>query len=234
MKNIMRSPMRMALAGATAFALLAIGQAQAVTVGPGAFSYSYNSQNATGTGTPDPNAVLSNVRFLQEGPPNYVNAYTIDDLNNPNPNASSGTITYTFDASAGQVFSGSASVFDRVNIFGFSGNVLVQSSLDGGAFSTIGALRTGATPEYQTNMFNVDGAQQVVLKYNLFSISPSSQPNNTQVFRQANVNLGGLEQTPFVFSGETRAIPEPTSIVLMGLAGLTGLSIARRRRTEAR
>ncbi len=236
MKNIMRCPLRMALAGATAFALLAIGQAQAVTVGPGAFSYSYNSQNATGTGAADPNAVLNNVLFSGDGgapnnAPFFVNFLVVDQfVNGTSDGLSLGDVTYTFNASAGQVFAGSASVTDRITVFNFNGNILGEFSTDGGATFAQYTLRGSGDPEFATNLINVDGASSVVLRYNLANIRNQNQRDQVELFRQANVNLGGLEPTPFVFSGQTRAIPEPASVALLGLGGALGLMMARRRR----
>ncbi|MBA3480841.1 MAG: PEP-CTERM sorting domain-containing protein [Pirellulales bacterium] len=186
------------------------GHAQIITVGPGAFQYAYNSQDAGGTGAADPNAVLNNILFTGDGgapnvPNNFVNFYAVDQfVNGPLDGNSFGDVTYTFAASAGQVFSGDVSIFDRLNIFNFNGNALVQYSTNGGVdFTDVGDLRVSGGDEYETNLINVDGASSFILKYNLLNIRNENQRDQVQLFRQANVGLGSLEQAPFVVSGMT-------------------------------
>lgn len=222
---------------AAIFVLPGAGAQAAVVVGPGSFEYRYNSQNATGTGAADPNAVTSaNLIFSGDGgapnqPFNFVNFYRFGanpaDQSPTNPSVE--TLTYTFDASAGQEFDGNASVTDRINVFGFQGNVRAEFSTDGGASFTDYTQRGTEGPERATNLIDIDGATSVILRYNVASIAAPEREDQVQLFRQANVGLAGTEETPFVFSGTTvEAIPEPAGLAVLGLGGL--LALRRRNR----
>lgn len=237
MKYNQRWATRLLAVAATMVAALSMAdRGMAVTVGPGAFSYSYNSQNATGTGAADPNAVLNNILFSGDGgvpnnPPFYVNFLVVDQfVNGPADGLSFGDVTYTFDAAPGEVFAGNASVTDRINVFNFNGNIRGEFSTDGGSSFSDFTQRGTGDPEFATNSLNVDGASSVVVRYNLANIRNQNQRDQVQFLRQANVNLQGLEPAPFVFSGETRAIPEPASLALLGLGGIAWVTMARRRR----
>ena len=244
--NHSRTSVSFLAAGVVTAGVLALagGEARAVVVGPGAFEYRYNSQNATGTGAADPNAVLDNVIFRGSGTPtnptapntpsDFVNFYSLESSVPANPGETGrlGTLTYTFDASAGQEFDGNAGVRDRINNFSPTGNIRGEFSTNGGTtFSEFNFVVFG-DPERDTNSIDVDGADSVILRYTFFSLVAPGSEDQTQLFRQANPFLAGLEETPFVFSGTTvaaAAVPEPASLAAIGAGGLM---LLRRRRAR--
>ncbi|MDB5172151.1 MAG: hypothetical protein JWN51_924 [Phycisphaerales bacterium] len=211
--------------------------APVIQAGPGAFSYQYLTVSGnSGAGViftsvagavADPNAaVAGNSQFITDdgGATHYYG-------NVPISNSPTNSVSYSFVASPGQMFSGNISVKDRETVYSSIGAITGAISLDGGAFTQFdndpGANPNGADDRRNSNTLNVNGATSFTIRYTLTNLAVG----RTQLFRFSSQDTpaDSTATDGFFVSGSTAAAtPEPGSAALLAVAGF--LALRRRRR----
>ena len=216
-----------ALLGTVGIQILAASTANAApfTFAAGGGTYTYNASSGA-----DSNAALGQgASYYNEATQGGGTAqYYTTAVGNP------GTVTYTFDAAAGEKFTGLASVTQRFDLYdkgSISGSYSTDNGLSGpieSSTNTAGFPGTGLpgpTPgsnhSYDTNSINVAGASEITITY---SLTNDVTPNYIQLFRS---DSSSDTAHPFVVTA-TSAVPEPASLGVLSLGGLAFL--ARRRR----
>jgi hypothetical protein len=194
----------------------------------------------------DPNVNLSTgpnttTSFLTNSPDSYYGNTTFPGT---------GTVSYTFNATAGNTFVGTATIQqvalivssnpgggDPVTTPVSTSNITGTVSLDGGPPTTFYTYGPILTPGFTVNTsdytpsapFNVAGASSFTITYTLSNLDPGSDPTWVRVFYGGD-NSGNNPGDPVIVTGITTTVPEPASLSLVGFAAL-GLLQRRRNRT---
>jgi hypothetical protein len=192
------------------------GYAATINITTSTPSYSFDTQ---GQNSGDPNAALSGLFFNQEGGGNFNTGHYL-----ASSVPGTGTLTYAVSVTG---FS-SLDVSENSGAFqGPGGSITGTYSIDNGPATIFDAVTTSSNDNvYHTSpiLLPNTGTHSVSIVYTVVNDNSGNGQYGEQLFRSPTGGATPGTDSPFVIQG----VPEPASLGILSLAGLS--LVARRRR----